>query len=176
MKTNLKQGDNQALVVCGHCGEQQVVHKHELTEAVDAFGDFIDIYYKDQEYERLSRREERLLEKQQYTELTLVYSFLADTAQINANKAMEEFELNKDPEDLSNAEKWQETAKQYKDNETKLREQLKSGIIVDAVLEEGVYDEIEDNPFDEGEAKISEKPKRKSNIEDVLGDLGFLEF
>ena len=176
MKANLKHAEDRVLILCGHCGEQQAVGKHELTEPVDAFGDFIDIYYKDQEYERLTRREEKLLEKQQYSELTLVYSFLSDTAQINANKALEEYELNKDPEDLSNAEQWQETSRQYKDNEKKLTEQLKSGVIVDAELEDEVYDEIEDNPFDEGEAKISEKPKRKSNIEDVLGDLGFLEF
>ncbi|MCF2139301.1 MAG: hypothetical protein K9W44_04525 [Candidatus Lokiarchaeota archaeon] len=176
MKTNMKFSDDKALVICGHCGEQQEVPKNEISEPVDAFGNFIDIYYKDQEYDRLTRREEILKEKGQYSELALVYSFLSDNAQINAEKALEEFEKYKDPADLENAEKWKEAAKQYKENEKRLLEQLKAGLIVDAELEENIYDEEEVNPFGEEQDKPSEKPKRRANIEEILGDPGFLEF
>ena len=176
MKAKLKHSETQVLISCVHCSEEQVVNKHDLTEPVDAFGDFIDIYYKDQEFERLTRRKEKLTLKQQYTELTLVLSLLYDNAIVNADKALEEYEKNHDPEDLSSAEKWQEFAKTFKDEETKYTEQLKAGLIVDAPLEDEVYEQKEDNPFDEGEAKVSTKMKRAANIEEILGDTGFLEF
>jgi transcription elongation factor Elf1 len=176
MKAKLKHTDSSVLISCGHCSEEQVVGKNDLTEPVDAFGDFIDIYYKDQEFERLNRRKEKLTLKQQYTELTLVLSLLYDNAIVNADKAMEEYEKNRDPEDLTNVEKWNEVAAAYKAEEIKYKEQLKSGLIVDAPLEDEVYEDQEDNPFDEGEAKVSEKMKRAANIEEILGDTGFLEF
>lgn len=176
MKAKMKHADDKVLIVCGHCNEQQEVSKNELTEPVDAFGTFIDIYYKDQEYDRLTRREEILKEKQQYSELALVYSFLSDNAQINAEKALDEFEKYKDPKDLENAERWKETSKQYKENEKRLLEQLRSGLIEDAELEENVYDEEEMNPFGEEEISTSEKPKKRADLEEILGDLGFLEF
>lgn len=162
-------------VVCGHCGVHQQVGKNYLTEPVDAFGDFIDIYYKDQEYARLCNREEKLWEQKQYTELTLVYSFLADNANVNATKALEEYEKNKDPKDLEQVEMWKATAQKYVENEIRLKEQLDSGVIEDATLE-NIYEEAEDNPYDEGEAKSAEKPKKRANIEEILGDTGFLEF
>ena len=162
-------------VLCGHCGVSQVVTKNDLSEPVDAFGDFIDIYYKDQEYARLTSREEKLWEKKQFTELTLVYSFLADNANVNATKALEEYQKNNDPKDLEQAEKWKETASKYVENGKRLQEQLDSGLIEDATLE-NIYEENEDNPYDEGESKVSEKPKRRAKIEEILGDTGFLEF
>lgn len=162
-------------VICGHCGVHQKVGRHDLTEPVDAFGDFIDIYYKDQEYARLTAREEKLWEKEQFTELTLVYSFLADNANVNAKKALEEYEKNNDPKDLEQAEMWRATAAKYVENEIKLKEQIDSGLVVDATLE-NIYEESEDNPYDEGESKVAEKPKRRAKIEEILGDTGFLEF
>ena len=167
---------DRVLIICGHCELEQEVGKHEISEPVDAFGDFIDIFFKDQEYARLTRREEKLYDKGQFSELVLVYSFLSDISQINCDKFLEEYEKNKDPDDLASAEKWKETSRQYEANGKKLQEQLDSGIIEDADLEDEVYEEAEDNPFDEGEAKVAEKPKRRAKIEDILGDIGFLEF
>ena len=175
IKTFKKKDEENIEVLCGHCGVSQKVGKNALTEPVDAFGDFIDIYYKDQEYARLTSREEKLWEKKQFTELTLVYSFLADNANVNATKALEEYDINKDPKDLEQAEMWKTTAQKYVENEIRLKEQLDSGVIVDAVLE-NIYEEAEDNPYDEGEAKSAEKPKKRANIEEILGDTGFLEF
>lgn len=176
VKAKVTSKEDDVEVICGHCGVSQKVEKNALTEPVDAFGSFIDIYYKDQEYARLTNREEKLWEKKQFTELTLVYSFLADNANVNAKKALEEYEKNKDPDDLEQAEKWKATAAKYVENEIRLKEQLDSGVIEDAALENDLYEESEDNPYDEGESKISEKPKRRAKIEEILGDTGFLEF
>ncbi len=103
------------------------------------------------------------------------YSFLADNANVNATKALEEYQKNNDPKDLEQAEMWKATATKYVENEKRLQEQLDSGLIVDAILE-NIYEENEDNPYDEGESKVSEKPKRRAKIEEILGDTGFLEF
>jgi transcription elongation factor Elf1 len=176
MKTKLKHKDDKAIVQCGHCGIAQEVPKTEISEPVDAFGEFIDIYFKDQEYARLSLRVEKLVNKGQYTELVNVYSLLADIATINQQKALEEYESTRDPEDLETAERWKAEVDQYKENESSLKQKLQNGEVQDAPLEEQVYEEKEDNPFEEGEAKVSEKPKRKVNIDDFLGDTGFLEF
>ena len=118
MKAKMKHAKDEVLIKCGHCGIEQAVDKNALTEPIDAFGDFIDIYYKDTEYERLTHREEKLREKGQYTELTLVYSFLADIAQINKKKFLEEYEATKDPADLETAEQWDQVGRDYKTNET----------------------------------------------------------
>jgi transcription elongation factor Elf1 len=176
IKAKMRHKDQRVLIRCGHCAIEQEVSKNQLTEPVDAFGEFIDIYYKDQEFERLTRREEKLIEKEQYNELANVYSLLADIAQINANKFLEDHEINKDPEDLDYAEKWKDDSSNYKENERVLRERLASGELIDAILEEEVYEEEENNPFDDSQTKVSDKPKKGVNMEEVLGDIGFLEF
>ncbi len=176
MKTQMKKDEKKALVVCGHCGEQQMVNKTRISEPVDAFGEFIDIYYKDQEFERLTRRKEKLEEKEQYTELTLVLSLLHDNAKVNAEKAEEEYEKNHDPQDLENAERWHQMAKEFYDREKRLLEQLKMGLIVDAELEEEIYADEEENPYAADENITSQKPKKGADLEGILGDTGFLEF
>ena len=70
---------------------------------------------------------------------------------------------------------WKATAAKYVENQKRLQEQLDSGLMEDATLE-NIYEENEDNPYDEGESKVSEKPKRRAKIEEILGDTGFLEF
>lgn len=176
MKAQMKKDEKKALVVCGHCGEQQMVNKTRISEPVDAFGEFIDIYYKDQEYERLSRRKEKLEEKQQYTELTLVLSLLYDNAIVNAEKASEEYEKNHDPVDLENAERWYSMADEFKEREKRLLEQLKMGLIEDAELEEDIYADEEENPYSDDKDATTQKPKKGTDLEEILGDTGFLEF
>ena len=100
IKVKMKYKEDKVLVECGHCRHLEEVKKTDITEPVDAYGEFIDIYFKDQEYARLTRREEKLLAKEQYTELTTIYSLLADIAQINVDKALESYEQNKSSEDL----------------------------------------------------------------------------
>jgi transcription elongation factor Elf1 len=175
IKVRMKYKEDKVLVECGHCHKSQEVSRNQLTEPVDAFGEFIDIYFKDQEYARLTRRESKLIEKQQYTELATVYSLLSDIAQINANKALEAHEQNKSSEDLENAEKWKNMSIQFKNNERGLREKLASGEIADAIIEE-VYEEVDNEEFADGESRIATKPKKKADLKGVLDDPGFLEF
>jgi transcription elongation factor Elf1 len=173
----MRKEQDRVLIVCGHCGEEEWVKKNRITEPVDAFGDFIDIYYKEQEYERLIRRRDILDEKQQFTELTLVLSLLYDNAIVNAEKAEEEYEKNHDPEDLENAEIWKGMASEFQEREKRLLEQLKMGLIVDAELEENVYAETDENPYaEDSDMDPNQKPKRGTNLDEVLGDTGFLEF
>ncbi|HMA83496.1 MAG TPA: hypothetical protein VKP59_04635 [Candidatus Thermoplasmatota archaeon] len=177
MKAPVKRKNEMVTVRCGHCGIEETVDKNALTEPVDAFGDFIDVYYKDREYDRLLERVDMLWDKEQYTELTLVYSFLADIARINAEKALEAFEKNKNPEDLDNAEMWQQAADEYNKNREQLKAELEAGLIQDADLKDEIYDSSENDLLDEGERdKVVEKPKKRTDIEDILGDTGFLEF
>lgn len=178
MRAKIKSKDTEAIVKCGSCGLEQVVEKNSLTEPVDAFGDFIDIYYRDTEYERLTLREEKLLEKEQYTEVTLVYSFLEDIAKINEEKATQDFNETKNPEAEETAEKWHDAALQYKANREKLQEQLDNNQIVDAELDE-IYDEEDDLTSysdEKGQDVDKKKAKKGTDIEDLLGDTGFLEW
>ena len=172
----MKYKEDKVLVECGHCHKiTEEINKTELTEPVDAYGDFIDIYFSAQEYARLKKREEKLFEKEQYTELATIYSLLADISQINATKALEAYEKSKSSEDLNAAEVWKQNAEKYKQNEKDLREKLQAGDLVDKKLDE-VYEEVENEEFADGEAKVATKPKRRADLKGVLDDPGFLEF
>ncbi len=108
IKVNMKYRktkEGRVMVKCGHCGIENEVPAVDITEPVDAYGDFIDIYYKDQEYARLTKREDKLIEKGQFTELASVYSILADISQINATKFLEEYEKDKSSERFSHCRK-----------------------------------------------------------------------
>ena len=48
---------------------------------------FIDIYFKGQEYTRLLKRAQRLEDKQNFSELALVYEILSDICKDNSRKA-----------------------------------------------------------------------------------------
>ena len=52
-----------ASVKCGHCGLMKDVLINSISEPVDAFGDFIDIFYADQELQRLEKHIEKLEKK-----------------------------------------------------------------------------------------------------------------
>jgi transcription elongation factor Elf1 len=169
--------DNRVMVKCGHCGLEQEAPYTDITEPIDAYGDFIDIFYREQEYERLTKREEKLVEKQQYTELVTIYSILADIAQINANKFLEEYEKDKSGEDLKTAEKWKETADKYNKNAQEIKAKLESGELKDAP-ENAVFDDTTPESFEPDSSGNAppKKPKKKVSMEDVLDDTGFLEF
>ncbi|GAH65149.1 unnamed protein product [marine sediment metagenome] len=62
-----------ATVKCGHCGLTKDVLINSISEPVDAFGDFIDIHYVDQELQRLEKRIGKLKKKNEWGELVLVY-------------------------------------------------------------------------------------------------------
>ncbi|MHA1756983.1 MAG: transcription elongation factor, partial [Promethearchaeota archaeon] len=54
-----------ATVKCGKCGLSKEVLVNSISEPVDAFGDFIDIYYADQELQRLEKRIKKLEEEKE---------------------------------------------------------------------------------------------------------------
>ncbi len=79
-----------ATVKCGHCGLNKDVIVNSISEPVDAFGDFIDIYYADQELQRLEKRISKLKKGDEWGELALSYSILSDICRAKAVEALEE--------------------------------------------------------------------------------------
>ena len=132
-----------------------------ISEPVDAFGDFIDIYYADQELLRLEKRVAKLKEEGEWGELTLAYSILSDLCRTKAALLLEEDDINMDK-----VNDWKMKAEKYKklEKDTLLKldtEELERGVRTD-----------EESLFAESETKI----KKERKIEDIFDDPGFLEF
>jgi hypothetical protein len=134
---------------------------NSISEPVDAFGDFIDIFYADQELQRLERRIKKLKEDNELGELALAYSILSDLCRTKAASLLEEDDVNLD--DVNN---WKMKAEQYK----KLEKDTISKLDTEE-LEHGVRTDDE-SLFTESETKI----KKERKLEDVFDDPGFLEF
>ena len=150
-----------ATVKCGNCGITKKVLINSISEPVDAFGDFIDIFYADQELLRLEKRILKLKKENQLGELALSYSILSDLCKVKAGILLDE-----DDVDLDIVNDWKMKSEEYK--------QLEKNTIVrlDAEeLEHGVRTD-EESLFSERESKI----KKERKIEDIFDDPGFLEF
>ncbi|MHA1149299.1 MAG: hypothetical protein ACTSR8_13775 [Promethearchaeota archaeon] len=152
-----------ATVKCGNCGLTKEVLVTSISEPVDAFGDFIDIFYADQELQRIEKRIKKLKNENEYGELALCYAILSDLCKVKAAQLLED-EENIDMEEVKN---WQMKAEQYKrlekDAVLKLDElELSRDIKTD---DESLFDEEDDSGM-----------KKEKKIEDVFDDPGFLEF
>ncbi|MHA1498870.1 MAG: transcription elongation factor 1 family protein [Promethearchaeota archaeon] len=152
-----------ATVKCGHCGLNKDVIVNSISEPVDAFGDFIDIYYADQELQRLERRIPKLKKGDEWGELALSYSILSDICRAKAVEALEEEE---EVDKLEIANRWRMRSEEYKRLEKDALIQLDT-----LELEKGIKTD-EESLFDETEGKV----KREKKIEDIFDDPGFLEF
>ena len=152
-----------ATVKCGHCGLIKEVLINSISEPVDAFGDFIDIYYLDQELQRLEKRIEKLKKKNEWGELVLCYSILSDICKYKAAEALED----EDGVNLDVVNKWKIKAEEYKRLEKDALLQLDS-----LELEKGIRTDDE-SLFTEHDESDMKKAKK---IEDIFDDPGFLEF
>lgn len=132
-----------------------------ISEPVDAFGDFIDIHYADQELLRLEKRVVKLKEKGEWGELAFAYSILSDLCRIKATLLLEEDNI-----DMDKVNDWKMKAEQYKKLEKDALLKLDT-----EELERGVRTD-EESLFAESETKI----KKERKIEDIFDDPGFLEF
>jgi len=159
--TDIKKKGAFATVKCGNCTLTKEVLVNSISEPVDAFGDFIDIYYADQELQRLEKRISKLIIKNELGELALAYSILSDLCKVKAGILLEEDDVN-----LEEVNDWKMKGEEYK--------QLEKNTILklDAEeLEHGVRTD-EESLFSERESKI----KKERKIEDIFDDPGFLEF
>ncbi len=152
-----------ATVKCGHCGLIKEVLVNSISEPVDAFGDFIDIYYLDQELQRLEKRIVKLKQKSEWGELFLCYSILSDICRAKAAEALED----EDGVNLDVVDKWKIKAEEYKRLEKDALLQLDS-----LELEKGIKTDDE-SLFTEHDESDMKKAKK---IEDIFDDPGFLEF
>ena len=152
-----------ASVKCGHCGLMKDVLINSISEPVDAFGDFIDIFYADQELQRLEKHIEKLEKKNEWGDIALCYSILSDISKYKAAEALED----EDNADMEVATEWRMKAEDYKRKEKDAllkmeAEELERGIKTD---EESLFTEHEESDT-----------KKEKKLEDIFSDPGFLEF
>ncbi len=159
--TDIKKKGAFATVKCGNCGLTQEVLVNAISEPVDAFGDFIDIHFADQELLRLEKRVAKLKEEGEWGELTFAYSILSDLCRLKAALLLEEDNI-----DMDKINDWKLKAEQYKKLEKDALLKLDT-----EELERGVRTD-EESLFAESETKI----KKERKIEDIFDDPGFLEF
>ncbi len=152
-----------ATVKCGHCSLKKEVLVNSISEPVDAFGDFIDIHYADQELQRLEKRIGKLIKENEWGELALSYSILSDICKLKVVQALED----EDKVDLDEANKWKFKAEEYKRREKDALLQLDT-----LELEKGIRTD-EESLFSEHDESDMKKEKK---IEDIFDDPGFLEF
>ena len=150
-------------VKCGHCGLTKDVLINSISEPVDAFGDFIDIHYADQELQRLEKRIGKLKKKNEWGELVLIYSILSDICKAKAAEALED----EDNVNLEVVNKWKIRAEEYKRLGRDALLQLDS-----LELEKGIKTDDESLFTEHDESDM----KRAKKIEDIFDDPGFLEF
>jgi len=156
-----------ATVKCGYCALEKDVLVNSISEPVDAFGDFIDIHYADQELQRLEKRIKKLKidnELGELGELALCYSILSDLCKLKAAILMED----EDDVNLDDVNDWNMKSSQYKNLEKETISRLDS-----EELERGIKTDDE-TLFAEHEETGGIKKEKK--IEDVFSDPGFLEF
>ncbi len=152
-----------ATVKCGHCGlSKDVLIFGSISEPVDAFGDFIDIFYIDQELQRLEKRIIKMKEKNELGDLALSYSILSDICKAKAAQLLED----EDDIDMDAVNEWKLRAEKYKMLEKDVLLELDS-----QELEGGIKTDDE-SLFSEHASKI----KKKKEIHEVFDDPGFLEF
>jgi len=153
-----------ATVKCGYCELSKDVLINSISEPVDAFGDFIDVYYADQELQRLEKRIKKLKIDNELGELALCYSILSDICKAKAAILMED-EENLNMDDVND---WNMKANHYKNLEKETISRLDA-----EELERGIKTDDE-TLFAEHEETGGIKKEKK--IEDVFSDPGFLEF
>ena len=159
--TNINKKGAFATVKCGNCGLTKEVLVNSISEPVDAFGDFIDVFYADQEIQRLEKRMHKLKEENEWGELALSYSILSDLCKTKAAILLDEEDVN-----LEEVNDWKIKSEHYK----KLEKDALLKLETDE-LERGVRTD-EESLFAESDTKI----KKERKIEDIFDDPGFLEF
>jgi transcription elongation factor Elf1 len=159
---NLRKGAI-ATVKCGYCGLTKDVIVNSISEPVDAFGDFIDVYYADQELQRLEKRVSKLKEDNEWGELSLAYSIISDICRAKAAEALED----ENEVDMEEVNKWKLKAEEYKQLEKNALLQLDS-----LELEKGIKTDDESLFSEHDDSDI----KKEKKIDDIFDDPGFLEF
>jgi transcription elongation factor Elf1 len=159
---DIKEKGGFATVKCGNCGLEKEVLINSISEPVDAFGDFIDIYYAEQEIQRLKKRINKLKQKQEWGELSFAYSILSDLCKVKAAQLLEEDDI-----DMEEVNEWKAKSQKYKRLEKNALLELET-----AELESGIKTDDESLFSEHDETGI----KKKKDIDDVFDDPGFLEF
>ncbi len=161
-------------IKCGTCGEEEEVLADNLTEPVDAFGRYIDIFYAEQEYDRLFKLSKILERKGEWLELANVYSYLAYICKVNRQASLKKYEQTQSAEDLNAANQWRQSGEEFKKREKDILEKIELKQLEEGkslIEDESAAEELKDL---EGIVDQDEEEKKKGN--DIFSDPGFLEF
>ncbi len=160
-------------IKCGTCGEEEEVLADNLTEPVDAFGRYIDIFYAEQEYDRLFKLSKILDRKGEWSELANVYSYLAYICKVNRQASLKKYEQTQNADDLKAADQWRQSGEEFKKREKDILEKLELKQLEEGkslMEDESAAEELKDLDL----ADQEEEEKKKGN--DIFSDPGFLEF
>ncbi len=146
--TDIKKKGAFATVKCGNCGLEKEVLVNSISEPVDAFGDFIDIFYADQELLRIEKRVKKFRAENKWGEVALSYSILSDLCKVKAAILLDE-----DDVDLDEVNSWKMKAEEFKRFEKDALIKLDT-----EELERGVRTE-EESLFAESDTKIKKERK-----------------
>jgi len=138
-------------LTCYLSGEIKI--NRETYSSFDVYGDFIDLYYADEEIQRLERNIEPLKNSEKWRELTHNYSILSYLYSAKRDCLLKDGN-NPGPDEISN---WNLKSEKYKTLEKETRLKIDS--------------KVDDESF-----KESKRIKKEKKIEDVFDDPGFLEF
>jgi len=161
-------------IKCGTCGEEEEVLADNLTEPVDAFGRYIDIFYAEQEYDRLFKLAKILDRKGEWSELANIYSYLAYICKVNRQASLKKYEATQNQDELKAAEQWRQSAEEFKKREKDILEKLEL-----KQLEEGTSlldDESSAEELKELDDLVEQEEQEKKKGNDIFTDPGFLEF
>src|SRR5271157_3251640 len=146
-----------SIIRCGTCGTEEEVLADGLTEPVDAFGRYIDVFYAEQEYERLSNLAKVLDRKGEWGELANVYSYLAHICKMNMKSALKRYGETQEPSDIDAAERWRQSSEEFKRREKDILERIELKELEEGdstISEEDLDKELEGlNLTDKGDEK-----------------------
>jgi len=143
-----------AKVKCLTCSLSGEIKNIKAYKPIDVYGDILDLYYADEEIQRLEKSIEHLKKLEKWGDLTRTYSILSDLYSAKGAYLLKD-DNNLGPYEIS---RWNLKSEKYKrlEKETRLKRDSKA------------------NDESSKESKFTMKKEKK--IEDVFDDPGFLEF
>ena len=138
-------------ITCSLSGEIKTIKGYK---PIDVYGEILDIYYRDEEIQRLEKSIEDLKRLEKWGDLTRTYSILSDLYSAKGTCLLKD-DNNPSPNEIS---EWNLKSEKYKrlEKETRLKR--------DSIA----------NDESSKESKVTLKKDKK--IEEIFDDPGFLEF
>ena len=143
-----------AKVKCSTCSLSREIKIIKAYRPIDVYGEILDIYYEDEEIQRLEKSIEDLKRLEKWGDLTRTYSILSDLYSAKGACLLKD-DNNPSPNEIS---KWNLKSEKYKrlEKETRLKRDSKAN--------------------DESSKESKSTLKKDKKIEEIFDDPSFLEF